>query len=174
VISYHPHLTYQNPSAVARETFYSTGLTVPYVIFDGTIVVWEANPANYDSVFRQSVEVARTTAPYFNLEITSATADTSVGRIDFMIIATDTIPESDLAANVAVLQDSLPGAYTTFYRVCQQLYTLPIEIAYPDTIDTFIVFSHTIPVEYMSAVLFVQDTLSKQIMQTTRCDFPEE
>lgn len=174
VISYHPHNTYQNPPSVAREVFYNTGLAVPFVIFDGTNVVWEQNPANYDSVFRQAIEVARTTPPYFNLYINDATASPSTGNLDITIITADTIPQGEMIAYVAILQDSLPGAYTTFYKLCQELYTIPLELAYPDTLDTVLTFAHTIPLNYMSAVVFVQDTLSKEVMQTIRSPFQEE
>lgn len=159
---------------MAREVFYNTGLAVPFVIFDGTNVVWEQNPANYDSVFRQAIEVARTTPPYFNLYINDATASPSTGNLDITIITADTIPQGEMIAYVAILQDSLPGAYTTFYKLCQELYTIPLELAYPDTLDTVLTFAHTIPVNYMSAVVFVQDTLSKEVMQTIRSPFQEE
>jgi len=174
VISYHPHETYQNPVAVAREAFYSTGLTTPFVIFDGTILVWEEFPSKYDSVFRQAIEVARTTTPYFNLYINSATASPSTGNLDFSIITADTIPEGEIIAYVAILQDSLPGAYTRFYEVCQELYAFPLELTYPDTLDTVLIFAHTIPVRHLSAVIFVQDTLSKEVMQSIRSPFQEE
>lgn len=174
VIAYHPHNTYQNPVSVEREAFYNTGLATPYVIFDGTVLVWEQNPANYDSVFRQAIEVARTTTPYFNLYVNSATASPSTGNLDFSIITADTIPDGDIIAYVAILQDSLPGAYTTFYKVCQELYSFPLELTYPDTLDTVITFSHTIPVSDMNAVIFVQDTLSKDVMQSIISPFQEE
>ncbi len=174
VISYHPHNTYQNPIAVARESFYNTGLTTPYVIFDGTIFVWEQNPTNYDSVFRQAIEVSRTTTPYFNLYINNATASASTGNLDLSIITADTIPDGEIIAYVAILQDSLHGAYTTFYKVCQQLYAFPLELTYPDTLDTVLTFAHAIPVNYMTAVVFVQDTVSKEVMQSIRSSFQEE
>ena len=174
VISYHPYNTYQTPAAVAREAFYNTGLTVPYVVFDGTNPVWEQNPTNYDSVFRQAIEVARTVTPYFNLYINSATASPSTGNLDFSIITADTIPDGEIIAYVAILQDSLPGSYTAFYKVCQELYAMPLELTYPDTLDTVITFPHAVPVEKLSAVIFIQDTLSKEVMQSISSTFQEE
>ena len=174
VISYHPYSTYQNPVAVAREAFYNTGLTIPYVIFDGTIVVQEENPTYYDSVYRQVIEVARTVTPYFNLYINNATASPSTGNLDFSIITADTIPEGEIIVYVAILQDTLPGMYTTFCKVCQELYAFPLELTYPDTLDTVLTFAHTIPVDKMSAVIFVQDTLSKEVMQSIRSPFQVE
>jgi len=174
VISYHPYNTYQNPVAVAREAFYNTGLPPPYVIFDGTIVAWEQNPADYDSVFRHAIEVARTVIPYFNLYINNATASPSTGNLGFTIITADTIPEGEIIAYVAILQDSLPGSYITFQKVCQELYAFPLELTFPDTLDTALTFAHTIPVDKMSAVIFVQDTLSKEVMQSIGSSFQEE
>ncbi len=174
VISYHPRNTYQNPVAVAREAFYNTGLPPWYVIFDGTIVVWEQGPPYYDNVFRQAIEVARTVTPYFNLYINNATASPSTGNLDFSIITADTIPEGEIIAYVAILQDSLPGSYITFQKVCQELYAFPLELTYPDTLDTVLTFAHTIPVSDMSAVIFVQDTMSKEVMQSIGSPFQEE
>jgi hypothetical protein len=174
VISYHVHLTYQNQAAQDREAFYSTGLTTPYIIFDGAQVVWEMNPSNYDSMFRQAVEIARTTEPYFNLAINNAIASQSNASLDLMIVAADTIPDDELICCIAILQDSLPGAYTTFYRICQEFYEFPLELSYPDTLDTTFSFSHNIPLDKMRVVLFVKNLANNEIMQGTMSFFQEE
>ena len=120
----------------------------PYVIFDGT--------------------------PYFNLYINDATASPSTGSIDLTIITADTIPEDEIVAYVAILQDSLPGAYTTFMYLCQELYSFSVELTYPDTLDTIITFSHTIPVNDMKTVVFIQDIDTKEVMQSIISPFQEE
>ncbi|MGB3340047.1 MAG: hypothetical protein WBB37_01015 [bacterium] len=171
VISYHPHNTYQNPAAVAREAFYNTGLTTPFVIFNGTHVVWEQSPANYVSVFRQAVEIGRTDLTFFDLEVDSITSDSMTGSFHLRIIATFTVPERDINTYIAVLEDSLPGAYTTFISVCDTLYDFPLEIAYQDTFDTTITFEHSIEPNRMRAVIFVQDMDSLYVYAAKRIQF---
>lgn len=146
----------------------------PYVIFDGTDVVWEADPGKFDSLYAARVEIARTATPYFNLYINNATASPSTGSIDLTIVTADTIPDGEIVAYVAILQDSLPGAYTTFMYICQEIYSFPVELTYPDTLDTIMTFSHTIPVQNMKTVVFIQDIDTKEVMQSIISPFEEE
>jgi len=166
--------TYNNPAADEREAFYNTGLAPWYVFFDGPDVVWEPDPGKYDSLFAARIEIARTATPYFNLYINNATASPSTGSIDLTIVTADTIPDDEIIAYVAILQDSLPGAYTTFMYICQELYSFPVELTYPDTFDTIITFSHAIPVQNMKTVVFVQDIDTREVMQSIISPFEEE
>jgi hypothetical protein len=61
-----------------------------------------------------------------------------------------------------------------FSYVCQQLYTFPVTLVYPDSLDTNIVFNHNMPVDQMTAVVFVQDTTSKKVMHAVTKQFEEE
>jgi hypothetical protein len=144
------------------------------VFFDGPDVVWDPNPGEYDSLFAARVEIARTATPYFNLYINNAAASPSTGSIDLTIVTADTIPDDEIIAYVAILQDSLSGAYTTFMYICQELYFFPVELTYPDTLDTIITFSHAIPVNDMKTVVFVQDIDTKEVMQSIISPFEEK
>lgn len=174
VICYHIGSTYQNPPAEEREAFYNTGLSPPYVIFDGTLLSAEPQTSNYDSSYRANIDIARTRVPYFNLDIDSASASQSTGAFDLMIVAADTIPEDEINAFVVILEDSLDGSYTTFMKVCRSLYEFPLTLAYPDTLDTTITFSHSIEPSKMTVVVFVQDMDTKEVMQSTMSYFEEE
>jgi hypothetical protein len=171
VISYHPYHTYQTSAAIAREAFYNTGLTVPYVIFNGTIVIWEEDPTDYVSVYQQAMEIGRTNPTYFDLEVDSVTADSMTGSFDLRITATFTVPDHDISTFIALLEDSLPGAYTTFISVCDTLFDFPLEMAYQDTFDTTITFDHSIDPSKMKAVVFIQDMDSLYVYAAKRIQF---
>lgn len=177
MVCYHIHKTYEVPEARDRETFYNTGLTVPYVIFDGTAVVWEASPNDYDSVYTLYIEAARSETPYYNLYIDSAFVGPSTGRLNLKIVAADTIPDDEITVYINVLEDSLPdtdlpGVF--LYHVCRQQFSFPLEIAYPDTFDTTITFSHSSQSDKMKTVIFVQDIDTKEVMQSIISPFEEE
>lgn len=168
VVSYHVAQTYQNPAAEEREAFYNTGLATPYVIFDGSEVVWEPQIPNYKSRYEQAFTVVRTVTPLFNISVLNANASSGVGSIELRIVASvDTVIEGEVSVFIAVLEDSLLGAYTTFVNVCQQLLEFPIEIAYPDSMDTTVTFSHNVPTDKMKAAIFIQNMDTKDIYQTT-------
>ncbi len=174
VVCYHVGHTYQTAEALDRQVFYDTNLVIPYTIFDGTDVVWEMSPSNYVSVFQTHIEVARSTTPHFNLYINSASASPTTGTIDLRIVAADTIPDDVIVAFVSILEDSLlgidlPGAI--YYHVCRSLYQFPLDLAYPDSLDTTITFSHSIPPDKMKTVIFIQDMDTKEVMQTIIRDF---
>jgi len=154
-----------------REVFYNTGLSVPFVIFDGTEVVWEASPANYDSVYAEYIDAARRKVPYFNLSVDSAVASPTVGRFDLKIVAADTIPDDEILAFVAITEDSLPGNPFTFMHVVRSLQQFPLDLAYPDSLDTTITFSHNIPPDNMKTVIFIQNMDTKEIMQAIMREF---
>jgi len=179
VVCYHIHKTYEISEARDRETFYDvpSSITIPYVIFDGTAVVWEGNPNNYDSVYTVYVEAARSETPYYNLYIDSALVGPSTGRLNLKIVAVDTIPDDEIAVYINVLEDSLPdtGIPGVFlYHICRQQFSFPLEIAYPDTFDTTITFSHSSQSDKMKTVIFIQDIDTKEVMQSIISPFEEE
>lgn len=174
MISYHVGQTYASPAAEEREQYYATGEFPPFVIFDGTTVVWEASPSAYYGRYAQADTVARSATSLFNIYILDATASATTGSIDLRIVPTDSLPDDELMVCAAVLEDTLAGAYTTFMHVCRELYAFPWQLAYPDSLDTTITFSHNIPVGRMNTVVFVQDMDTREILQATQRGFQEE
>jgi hypothetical protein len=102
-----------------------------------------------------------------------ATATASAGDIQITIITTDTIPAGQMLAFAAICQDSIRGNVKDFNYVCEELYRFPIELSFPDTLDTAITFSHAIPVDKMRAVVFVQNMDTKEIMHSATTQFEE-
>lgn len=145
----------------------------PTVIFDGTDEVFEQNPNAYFTTFNDHIRAARADTPSYNLELT-ATATANAGNLELRIVTADTIPEGQMIAYVVICQDNVPGMLGSFNYVCQDLYDFPVTLVYPDTLDTSIVFNHAIPVDEMTAVFFVQDTISKKVMQSITKPFEEE
>ncbi len=89
------------------------------------------------------------------------------------IVTTDTIPAGQMLAFIAICQDSVRGLLKDFNYVCQELYSFPIELSYPDTLDTAITFNHTMPIDKMRAVIFVQNMDTKEIMHSATKQFEE-
>ena len=174
VISYHVGQTYQTAAAEERELYYAAGVFPPYVIFDGTVVVWEASPNAYYGRYAQADTVARAVPSLFNIFILDASASASTGSIELRLVPTDTLPDDELTVFAAVLEDTLAGAYGTFMHVCRELYAFPWQLSYPDSLDTTISFSHSIPVNRMKTVVFVQDANAREILQATQSHFQEE
>lgn len=178
VICYHVHGTYQNAVADTRDSFYGTSDSVtPYVWFDGLDYVWLPDPSE-ESQYVPYIENARSVLPSFNLYIDSATANTSIGTIYLRIVAVDTSLTGEKIAYVSILEDSLPSTVSPgvfFYHVCRDQYQFPVTLSYPDTLDTTITFVHnSIPVDKMKTVIFIQDTTTREVMQTIISPFEEE
>ncbi len=175
VICYHVSQTYYTEEAEERETFYNTGFFVPFVIFD-TLVVWEANPDDYKNAYIERIELARGVPPYFNLYISDASASQTVGSFNLKIVTADTIqdPDDEIVTFITILEDSLPGFYGTFNHVCRDQFHFPMNLAYPDSLDTTIVFSHSIPIDKMKTVVFIQNLDTKEVMQAIISPFEEE
>lgn len=157
-----------------RKEYYATGLIEPFVVFDGTNSVFEPNYQAYVTRYTQAYEVARAAAPLFNLEIVNASASETAGSIELRVITADTIPGDEIMLFASILEDSLPGAYTTFTNVCRDLMGFHVGMVYPDTLDTTITFAHAIPVHLMTTVVFVQDIDTKEVLGATRSTFSEE
>lgn len=174
MISYHVGQTYANQVAQQRETYYETGVVIPFAIFDGTNVVWEGNPTAYEEVYTEAFNVARTVTPLFNITIENPVTSATQASFDLELVPTDTLPDDELCAFIAICEDSLPGAYTTFMYVCRDLQELPLSVIYPDTVIEPVVFSHAIETPRLSAVVFIQDVDTKEIFQSAMTRFQEE
>ncbi len=174
MISYHTNQPYENPKSHQRREFYDNPL-LPTTVFDGTDHVFVESPP-FNEIYEEHIRIAQSKAPYFNLTV-EASASNSTGSVRVKIVAADTIPEDEMNAFVAILEDSLPGASNhsyTYYRVCRQLFQFPVNLIYPDSLDTTITFSHSIGVDRMRTVVFVQDMDTKEIMQSKGEKFLEE
>ncbi|OGC38906.1 hypothetical protein A2Y85_01740 [candidate division WOR-3 bacterium RBG_13_43_14] len=171
VVCYHDRGAYMNDDAIARLAFYNTGLTKPYVIFDGSEVAWEQIPANYDSVYHEFFRIVRTIAPYFNLETDSVFSDSTTAGFMLWVVPTDTLPSNTINTFIIVLEDSLLGNYTTHVNVCRDIMQFPVDMVYGDTLDTNIVFNHNIPTGRLKAAVFVQNMDTKEVMQARMVRF---
>ena len=174
LVCYHVGQTYATQFAQDRETFYETGYVIPFVIFDGSNVVWEQSPSSYESRYREAFDIALTVTPLFNITITDPTTSATQASFDLELVPTDTLPEDEIHAFVVVCEDSLPGSYTTFMYVGRDVQELILDIAYPDTFTQTITFSHNIPPQHLCAAVFVQDMDTKEVMQSVMTRFQEE
>ncbi|MEO0227135.1 MAG: hypothetical protein ABIL70_03680 [candidate division WOR-3 bacterium] len=174
VVCYHIHGPYMIPKAQERKDFYNTGFNVPFVVFDGDDAVFEPMPEKYVGVYREHYQIARTKIPYYNLSIDSAFTEPSNAFFNLKIVAADTIPQGQIKGFIAVTEDSLPGAYTTLYRVCRALYEFPVDLEYPDSLTQHFEFNHNIPASKLRATVFIQNMDTKEIMQTISTKFEEK
>lgn len=174
VISYHQNGLYVCEASEARYAFYDS-LIEPHAIFDGTDPVFVTSPP-YAPIYEDHVRLAMGVTPLFNLTVLPS-ADSTTGTVYVRIVAADTLPEASFTAFLAITEDSLPSQVFpngAFDRVLRYLYQMPVELAYPDSTDTTIVFSHAMPVAHMRAVLFVQDLNSRTVCQAATAHFEEE
>ncbi len=165
--------TYISPDAVERHQFYGTPV-IPTVVFDGTDQVFEPEPSA--ATYEQHIRVAQSVTPHFNLSM-ELTASQNTASINLRIVTADTIPDDEIVAFVTISEDSLRGAippFHTFDRVCRDMFQFPVDLVYPDSLDTIITFNHTIPINRMRAVLFIQDLDTKEVMQAIIQKFEEK
>jgi hypothetical protein len=142
------------------------------VIFDGTDRVFESNPDMYFTVFNQHIIAAKADTPLFNLTFSaSSTADSTYLQIK--IVATDTIPNDLIHAFIAITEDSIHGMSKHFNYVCEQMESFEVNLVYPDSLDTTIVFTPAIPISRRRAVLFVQDMDTKKILNAATTKIEE-
>jgi len=139
---------------------------------DGTDEVFEPNPDSLLTTYDAHVQAAKADTPQYNLELT-ATATPSAGNLQLMIVTADTIPAGEMITYIAICQDSMRGMMKDFNYVCQQLHSFPLDLVYPDSLDTTIVFNHSIPVDKMRAVVFIQNMDTKKVMHAITDDFEE-
>jgi hypothetical protein len=166
--------TYATQFAEDRETYYESGYVIPFVIFDGSNVVWEQSPSSYESRYRDAFDIALTVTPLFNITVTNPTTSATQASFDLELVPTDTLPEDEIHAFVMICEDSLPGSYTTFMYAARDMQEVTVDVAYPDTFTQTITFSHNIPPHTLSAAVFVQDIDTKEVMQSIMTRFEEE
>ena len=144
----------------------------PTSIFDGTDEVFEPNPDLYFETYSQHIVAAKADTPLYNLELT-ATATANTGNLQLMIVTADTIPDNQILAFVAISQDSMHGLIKEFNYVCLHLENFALDLVYPDTLDTTIIFNHAIPVDQMRAIVFIQDMDTKEVLSAIAGEFEE-
>ncbi|MEO0074652.1 MAG: hypothetical protein ABIK31_00885 [candidate division WOR-3 bacterium] len=172
IVSYNHSVQPELPQIQERMNYYNI-LAYPTVVFDGTDVVFENNPNAYDTVFNQHYIVAKSIVPSYNLELTGSVTVNS-GQLHLKIGAADTIRHDSVYAFIAICEDSIRGDLGgTFNFVVRQLTTIPINVSYPDSLDTIINFNHNIAPPKMRGVVFLQDRQSKKILQAIKTKFVE-
>jgi hypothetical protein len=154
-----------------RDSLYGTPIW-PTAFFDGTDEVFEPDPNAFITTYTAHITAAKADTPRYNLEL-MASATTSAADVQIMIVTTDTIPEGQMLAFVAICQDSVRGALKDFNYVCEELHSFPLELSYPDTLDTAVTFSHAMPIDKMRAVVFIQNMDTKEIMHSVTKKFEE-
>ncbi len=145
----------------------------PTVIFDGDDEIFVEDPGSFVQTYEQHITAAQADTPSFNFGIT-ATASDSSGTVWLHIGPTDTLSEGSLMAFVAICEDSVDGVLKDFNYVCRYLYEFPINLSFPDSLDTTIVFTNTLNPTKMRAVAFVQDLDTKKVMQAITKKFEED
>jgi hypothetical protein len=145
----------------------------PTVIFDGTDQVFEPNPNAYITTYTTHINAAKSTAPSFNLNL-NAVASANTGNLQISVLPADTFLHPSCRAFVEICQDSVSGFSKDFNYVARQIYSFPLNIVYPDSLDTIINFTHSMPVDKMTGVLFVQDINTKKVLQATKSKFTED
>jgi len=170
IISYNH--TFSSQAVIGpRDSLYLSPI-YPTAIFDGTDEVFEPDPSAFFTTYDAHIVAAKADTPSYNLNLT-ATATVNAGDLQIRIVTADTIPSGQMIAYVAICQDSLRGLSKNFNFVCQQMYNFPVDLAYPDSLDTVITFDHALPVDKMRAVVFVQDMNTKKIMHSITKQFEE-
>lgn len=159
------------PETETRIQFYENPSS-PTTIFDGTDKV-TLEETDYYNKYKEHIDIARSITPYFNLSLTAFGTQTT-GNVYLKIVAADTIPEDSIAAFIGICEDSLQGTFGALNFVCRRLYNFSVSLVYPDSLDTTIVFNHTIAVHNMIAIGFIQNIDTKEIMQSITKKFEEE
>jgi len=116
---------------------------------------------------------AKADTPTYNIELTP-TATAAAGNMEITVVTADTLPAGQMIAYAAVCEDSIPGIFKREYNyVVQEMFDFPIALVYPDTLDTVITFTHSLPVDKMHAVFFIQNMDTKEIMHSATKKFEE-
>ncbi|MEO0082965.1 MAG: hypothetical protein ABIK33_01065 [candidate division WOR-3 bacterium] len=170
IVSYNHSILPTLPEIALRQQFYGIA-SYPTVVFDGTDVVFEPNPNAYDSVYTQHIHVAKSVVPNYNLKLFGY-AGNNTGELQIKISPADTLRHDSVYAFVMVCEDSVRGSMGGYFNyIIRQFYSFPINLFYPDSFDTTITFSHSIPTNKMRGVLFVQDVGSKKVLQAIKTNF---
>jgi hypothetical protein len=164
------------PAAIRDERSNLYGISqanYPLAVIDGADEAFEPNQDSLFSTYYRYIQAAKADTPQYNLELT-ATATQNAGDLELNIVTTTTIPEATILTYIAICQDSTHGVFLPYFNyVCQQLYSFPLELVHPDTLDTTITFSHSIPVSNMRAVIFIQNMDTKKVMHAITREFEE-
>lgn len=170
IISYNHSILPVLPQIEERKEYYGIPI-YPTLNFDGTDVVFEPNANAYDTTFNQHIQTARSAIPVYNLEL-NGTATASSGNLHVKIAPADTFQYDSVYAFVAVCQDSVRGDLGGWFNyVIRQFYQFPISLMFPDSLDTTLTFTHSIPVDKMRGVLFVQNLQTKKVLQAIKTEF---
>jgi hypothetical protein len=154
-----------------RDSLYESPFP-PTAIFDGTDEVFEQNPSLYFTTYEAHITAAKADTPSYNLELT-AIATPSAGDMQIQVVTADTIPSGQMLAYAAICQDSVVWFDTYANYIVQEMFIFPVDLVYPDTLDTIITFSHTLPIDKMHAVFFIQNMDTKEIMHSATKKFEE-
>ena len=170
IIAYNGSFTSPEIDTTRKKLYEPPYMAYPTVVFDGTDVFFEPNQSAYSSSFNQHIMAAKSVTPFFNLSLI-ATATVNTGNLQMKIITADTIPSDSILAFIAICEDSVSGSAKDFNYVVRQLQAFPVALTYPDSLDTIINFTHAIPVDKMTGVLFVQNMNTKKVLQAIKSKF---
>lgn len=174
IISYNH--TFDIPEIVSRrQEYFGSVFSYPKLVIDGTEVPIDipAYPpeSSYYTTYNQYIVAAKSIVPSYNLTL-FGNATASSGNFSIKIIPADTLHRESIYAFVAVCEDSVLGDLgQTFNYVCRKFYRFPINIVYPDSFINTINFTHSIPIDKMTGVLFVQDVNTKKVLQAIKTKF---
>lgn len=175
IISYNHSIDPVLPQIQERMNYYGIR-SYPTVVFDGTDIVAIDNPpvpyeTTYYTVYNAHINTMKSFTPSYNLKLIGSASPTN-GSLHITIYPADTLRHSSVYAFVALCEDSVRGNVGgRFNYVIRQLSSFPINLFYPDSLDTTITFSHSIPVDKMRAVLFIQNSYTKKILQAIKTKF---
>ena len=170
VISFNHSCPPELPQIEERVLYY-IAQPYPTVVFDGTDKVFEPNINAFDTVYNQHIQAAKSIAPIYNLTL-NGSVTSNTGTLHINISPADTLQHDSVYAFVAVCEDSAAGDMGGIFNyVIRNFYSFPINLIFPDELDTTITFSHSIPVDKMRGVLFVQDVHNKKVLQAIKKHF---
>jgi len=170
IIAYNGSFTAPEIDTTRKKLYEPPYMAYPTVVFDGTDVLFEPNQSAYGTSFNQHIIAAKSVTPFLNLSLT-ANATVNTGNLQMKIITADTIPSDSILAFIAICEDSVSGYAKDFNYVVRQLQAFPVALTYPDSLDTIINFTHSIPVDKMTGVLFVQNMNTKKVLQAIKSKF---
>lgn len=162
-----------------RKAFYSIPLPpiIPdaTVCFDGTDKVIVDSPgfppeSTYYQVYAQHIISAKSYPPAYNLSL-NGSATSNSGNLNLKILPADTLIRNSVLAFVAICEDSVSGMTKDFNYVVRKLFSFPVNLVYPDSLDTVITFQHSISQNRMTGVLFLQDMNTKKVLQAVKTRF---
>ncbi|MEO0092576.1 MAG: hypothetical protein ABIK61_07695 [candidate division WOR-3 bacterium] len=178
VISYNHSFTPIEIDTI-RKAFYS--IPLPPIIPDASVCFDGAGPyvvdspgfppeSTYYQVYAQHIISAKSQPPAYNLSL-NGSATSNTGNLNLKILPADTLIRSSVFAFVAICEDSVSGMTKDFNYVIRKLFSFPVNLVYPDSLDTVITFQHSLPQNKMTGVLFLQDMNTKKVLQAIKTKF---